>query len=73
MESKTNQGSQEQSVSVQRTTPKYCEYCNGTGADAKATAEMRKKETSATGYIRCWNCNGNGLNPLHFFRFSNGN
>ncbi len=42
-----------------------CLDCNGTGADAKKTAARNKLESSATGYIRCWTCNGNGLDPVY--------
>ncbi len=49
---------------------KNCEECNGSGRDEAATKAMYKRESSSTGYIRCWNCNGNGLNPAYFFRWS---
>lgn len=37
-----------------------CPNCNGTGADPVKTAAMYAREPSATGYKRCWACNGNG-------------
>jgi hypothetical protein len=47
-----------------------CPKCGGTGADLEKTAAKYRRESSSTGYIRCWNCSGNGLDPMAFFRFS---
>ena len=52
------------------TEPIKCPDCNGTGADHAKTAAMRKREPSASGYIMCWACNGNGLDPAAYFRWS---
>jgi DnaJ-class molecular chaperone len=49
-----------------------CPDCKGTGADAKKTAIHRKKEGDKHSYIRCWTCNGNGLDPSAFFRTTGG-
>ena len=53
-------------TNTKQTEPKdnikyLCEYCKGTGA------ESYLKEG---GYIACRMCNGNGLDPLKFFKFS---
>jgi len=40
-----------------------CSHCSGTGADAKKTAVMRKRENDPIAYVRCWHCNGDGLEP----------
>lgn len=54
-----------------KTTPIYCPDCKGTGADAKKTADARRKGLLDGGaYIRCWTCNGNGLDPAAYFRWS---
>lgn len=45
-----------------------CPDCKGTGADAAKTAAMQKREGDRHAYIRCWSCNGNGLDPTAFFR-----
>jgi hypothetical protein len=47
-----------------------CPQCNGTGCDEAKTAAMRKREPASTGSIRCWNCNGNGLDPAAYFRWN---
>lgn len=48
-----------------------CPHCNGTGADIARTRAMRKTgHIDSRSYIRCWNCNGNGLDPAAYFRFS---
>lgn len=45
-----------------------CPDCHGTGADAKKTAEARKRGIcDHASYIRCWNCNGNGNDPAEDF------
>jgi hypothetical protein len=44
-----------------------CKDCNGTGADPKKT-EVYMKTISYKmqgGHIRCWTCNGNGLEPTY--------
>lgn len=46
-----------------------CPVCKGTGADAAKTAAMYRSG-GYSGHIRCWNCNGNGLDPAAYFRFS---
>lgn len=51
--------------------PRDCPDCLGTGADkAKTDAARKSGAIDSRSYIRCWNCNGNGLNPMHFFRFT---
>lgn len=48
-----------------------CRDCGGTGADrAKTHAAARKGLLSGGGYIRCWTCNGNGLDPAAYFSWS---
>lgn len=48
-----------------------CTDCNGTGADQKKTADARRKGQCDRGsYISCWTCNGNGLDPAKYFRWS---
>jgi hypothetical protein len=46
-----------------------CRECNGTGADIARTTIDRRKHLfpSTNGYYSCWNCNGNGLDPLSYF------
>jgi DnaJ-class molecular chaperone len=44
---------------------RVCSVCNGTGIDAIKTKAYHKTSSDKGGYIRCWNCNGNGLNPLN--------
>lgn len=53
-----------------KSEPHYCPECNGTGADQKKTQAMRKREPSSSGYVSCWNCTGNGLDPVAYFRWS---
>jgi DnaJ-class molecular chaperone len=48
------------------TSGHLCPSCNGTGADAEKT--MHKDVTKGS-YVRCWDCNGNGLDPSAYFRF----
>lgn len=48
-----------------------CDDCKGTGADPKKTADaLRKHQIDRGSYICCWTCNGNGLDPAKFFRWS---
>ncbi len=48
-----------------------CPNCGGSGADKKKTdAARRAGNIDAKSYIRCWNCNGHGLDPIKFFRCS---
>lgn len=47
-----------------------CEDCSGTGRDEAKTIVMRKRECDHIPYVRCWTCNGNGLDPAKFFRWS---
>lgn len=49
--------------------PKFCPDCRGTGIDEKKTIVARKQECDSHCRIRCWMCNGNGLNPDYFFRW----
>lgn len=50
-----------------------CTDCNGTGADAKKTAAARKNgRCDDLSYVRCWTCNGNGLDPAAFFDWHEG-
>lgn len=46
----------------------YCPHCHGTGRDAEKTRLLCR--SSSDGYIRCWHCNGNGLDPAAYFRWS---
>ena len=55
----------------------YCVDCNGTGKDtakteahAKRDAEFRHRVKHHGTYVRCWSCNGNGLDPAEFFTWS---
>lgn len=43
-----------------------CPDCKGTGANIAKTLAAPKYEQ---GYIRCWSCNGNGLDPAAYFRW----
>lgn len=48
-----------------------CPLCDGTGADrARTLAARRTGQCDRASYIRCWNCNGNGLDPAAYFRNS---
>lgn len=48
-----------------------CPDCNGTGADrAKTLAARRRGVCDSRSYIQCWSCNGNGLDPAAYFRWS---
>lgn len=40
--------------------PNRCRACAGTGKDPN-------KPKVDEGYIRCWECNGNGLDPAAYF------
>lgn len=43
-----------------------CTDCNGTGADAAKTVAARADgRIDGKAYIRCWTCNGNGLEPIY--------
>ncbi len=46
------------------TEGKLCTDCKGTGADIKKTLKLKSWET---GYVRCWTCNGGGLDPAEYF------
>lgn len=53
-----------------------CKSCNGTGRDATKTAALARKDAEFAhrakehgSYVRCWECNGNGLDPAEYFRF----
>lgn len=48
-----------------------CTDCGGTGADRSKTIAARKTGSiDGRSYIRCWACNGNGLDPAAYFRWS---
>lgn len=49
------------------TAGKLCKACKGTGADIERTIKM---PVSASGYIRCSACIGNGLDPAEYFDWS---
>lgn len=46
------------------TKGRLCPDCKGTGANIEKTLAMKPHET---GYIRCWTCNGGGLDPAEYF------
>jgi hypothetical protein len=49
-----------------------CEACKGTGADVKKTIILRRTDALRRhdgGYVRCWTCNGGGLDPAAYFRW----
>lgn len=49
-----------------------CNDCNGSGADALKTAEaIRTGRITPPAYIRCWTCNGNGLEPQYPYENEN--
>lgn len=51
------------------TAGRLCPDCNGTGADrARTLAARRCGVADGHSYIRCWTCNGNGLDPAAYFR-----
>lgn len=49
------------------TSGRLCSDCGGTGANIAATIARPAYES---GYVLCWTCNGNGLDPAEYFRFS---
>lgn len=49
------------------TSGHLCQSCKGTGADIKKTLQ---KDVQKGSYIMCWDCNGNGLDPAAYFRFT---
>ena len=52
-------------------TGNLCSDCNGTGADRDRTLNARRRGQADRGsYIRCWTCNGNGLDPAAYFQWS---
>ena len=52
-------------------TGSLCSDCNGTGADRAKTLEARRRGLAdGRSYVRCWTCNGNGLDPAAYFRWS---
>lgn len=53
-----------------KTPVHHCPDCRGTGADDKKTKKALKQGRIDRGsYIRCWTCNGNGLDPATYFRW----
>lgn len=53
------------------TSGHLCPDCNGTGADRSRTLAARRTGLCDRGsYIRCHACNGNGLDPAAYFRWS---
>ena len=55
------------------TRGRLCPDCGGTGADAAKTRAAYMSghlSKSGGGYIRCWACNGNGLDPAAYFKSS---
>jgi len=50
---------------------RLCPDCNGTGADrVKTLAARRSGHADSRSFISCWSCNGNGLDPAAYFRWS---
>lgn len=48
-----------------------CKDCKGSGMDATKTQAARKTGLcDKHSYVRCWMCNGNGLDPEAFFNRS---
>ena len=48
-----------------------CSDCNGTGADRKKTLRARRTYAcDSKSYIACWTCNGRGIDPAAYFRWS---
>lgn len=54
----------------------HCSDCAGSGRDNKKTvalakqdAEFRHRVKHHGSYIRCWTCNGSGLDPAEYFRW----
>lgn len=50
------------------TSGNLCPDCGGTGADAAKTRAAYKTGRLDSGYISCWACNGNGLDPSAYFK-----
>lgn len=50
------------------TSGNLCPDCGGTGADAAKTRAAYKTGRLDSGYISCWACNGNGLDPAAYFK-----
>lgn len=53
------------------TSGHLCPDCGGTGADAAKTAAAYRSgrlTKSYGGHVRCWTCNGNGLDPAAYFQ-----
>jgi DnaJ-class molecular chaperone len=48
------------------TSGHLCPDCNGTGANIARTLKLKSWET---GYVMCWTCNGNGLDPAAYFNW----
>jgi hypothetical protein len=55
---------------------KTCHDCCGTGRDERKTAEVAKRDAEFRhrvkhhgSFVRCWACNGNGLDPAEYFRW----
>lgn len=53
-----------------------CPDCNGTGksiektaALARADAEFRHRAKHHGSYVRCWSCNGNGIDSVAAFNW----
>jgi hypothetical protein len=44
-----------------------CVKCHGTGKDDKKTEDARRTGVISHpgSYVRCWHCNGNGLEPVY--------
>lgn len=49
---------------------KFCKACGGTGRDE---AKTKKAGCYDGSYVRCWECNGNGLDPAEFFSWGDHN
>ncbi|HYG24482.1 MAG TPA: hypothetical protein VEH04_17015 [Verrucomicrobiae bacterium] len=49
-----------------------CPDCKGTGCDVDATRRARRRSLiDRRSYITCGSCNGNGLDPAAYFRWTN--
>jgi DnaJ-class molecular chaperone len=48
------------------TSGPLCPDCKGTGANIKKTLKIASWDS---GYVRCWSCNGSGLDPAELFRW----
>ncbi len=48
-----------------KSKPVYCPDCKGSGVDAAKTKSYRKG--GGNGNVRCWTCNGNGLDDIYYF------